>query len=276
MSLSTVLDQVRQRTGTQDLFTRAGITAFQSAVRTDLGNISSQWNTALKPLLDAIAEPSGVDALVKGLAGNTLWSNVDATVGSNSVFYSTALSRKLTIKESLEVLANQISNMTKQGIAALSFVPYAANITGGFTDATNAQQLTNLLTLGSGVFELTTYPDTVGVLYLNSSTQLWAQAQADSVSKGATAFKAVQQETSDGLKYMLRQGQAVFASSRWDVAPTNVGQIVYLSAANAGKFTSTAPSTSTNVVQTLGWVTAINGSNISVYLDLNQIYSVVP
>jgi hypothetical protein len=276
MSLSSVLDQVRQRTGTQDLFTRVGITAFQSAVRTDLGNISSQWNTALKPLLDAIAEPSGVDALVKGLAGNTLWSNVDATAGSNSVFYSTALSRKLTIKESLEVLATQISSITKQGIAALSLVPYASNITGGFSTATNAQQLTNLLTLGSGVFELTTYPDTVGVLYLNSSTQLWAAAQADAVSKGAAALKAVQQETSDGLKYMLRQGRAVFASSRWDVVPTTVGQIIYLSAANAGKFTSTAPSASTNVVQTLGWVTGISGSDISVYLDLNQIYSVVP
>ena len=278
--LSTVLDRIRQRTGTQDLFTRAGLSAFQAAVRTDFGNIASQWNGTIYPLLSSIAEPTGIDALVKGLAGNTLWSDVDAAAGSNSIFYSSSLGRKLTIKESLEVVATQLASLANSGGAsALDKVSYVADLVKAFPEATNAQELTNVLVQGLGIFVPALMPTDGGIFYLDPATDTWVQAQADTDAHGVKQLKiGYLGEFGGPVPFAIRQGLATLPATVWsDTVPTHIGQKVYLSTATAGMVQSAVPAASGNVINVLGYVIKINGNNtFDLYVDINENYTVVP
>jgi hypothetical protein len=281
MSLSSVLDRVRQRTGTQDLFTRSGLTAFQSAVKTDFGNIASQWNTALYPLLASIAEPSGVDALVKGLSGNTLWSDVDATVGSNSLFWSATLGRRLTIKESLDVLAVQLAAASRAGFSSLLSIPYAATRDLFFDNETNARAVVDVLIVGSGAFQVPNPPEGSGVFYLDTGGEEWLPAQADTAANGVGVFKAIHIDSADGGNgYMLRHGIGRITDpvSAWsDTPPTVIGSPIYLSTSDAGLYQSAIPADTDEAVNIIGYVLAVNeDDSIDVYYDLNETFTVIP
>ncbi len=111
--LSDEIAALVQRTGTNtaDLSSQRSRRAFTSNVRADLANVIYQINTVYKPLISALSSTVSLNALDFGLSGNVIFSDVNATSGSGSVYYDSGNSRAKTVKESFDALLTEISEL---------------------------------------------------------------------------------------------------------------------------------------------------------------------
>src|SRR5688572_11239152 len=80
----------------------------------DLGELNSQWNDRLVPLLDAL--PNGtegssdfVDAFANGLDGKTMFVDSDSTVSEESAYFNAAADRPNTLKEQISAIYSTIT-----------------------------------------------------------------------------------------------------------------------------------------------------------------------
>jgi len=113
MPLSTQLESVVQRTGaiSGQLASASQRAAFLTASRRDLANVISQLNTVYYVLANTLISEAGLDALDKGLSGNVIKSNVDASAVSASIYWNTIKTRPNTLKESLDIVVSELSRL---------------------------------------------------------------------------------------------------------------------------------------------------------------------
>ena len=96
-----------QRTGLQNLLSKAGLALFQKAVIQDLSALFNIVNSVYRPVLSHFAEDL-YDPMTYGVVGNNIYANTEATSASKSVFYSTEAGRKTTVTEAIDILLARI------------------------------------------------------------------------------------------------------------------------------------------------------------------------
>ena len=106
--LSTLLNIVYQRSGLQNLLDIRGLNQFQQGVIRDISSLVYQLNTIYKPLVSNLAEFTDNLPLERGMAGDTLWADTQATSDSKALLWSSDAVRKTTVKEALEHLLARI------------------------------------------------------------------------------------------------------------------------------------------------------------------------
>lgn len=83
-------------------------------IASDLAAITSEWNNKLHPLLASIPDGTddvNVDAFLNGLDGKQLYTDQNATdTSDNGELWSTAYSRPLTIKETIDSMKDEIES----------------------------------------------------------------------------------------------------------------------------------------------------------------------
>ena len=150
--LANVLEQVIQRTGrtTGNLQTRSERILFQDAVRKDIAAVSDQLNSVYSPLVTTLVQVAGLDALEVGLAGNVIYTDLNATANSAGAYWDSGNVRKRSIKETVDVLLAEISRI-ENSVAASAASPYddAPILAGLATDVLNLTQLRKD-TMGTG------------------------------------------------------------------------------------------------------------------------------
>lgn len=124
--LEDTLEEVSVRTGSVNLInTPAKRKRFQNHVRTDLSSLMSQWNTVSYVLFNQLSKVDGIDALEKGLCGNTIYTHIDATsLDYGLAYWDPGLSRKRTIKETIDVLLGEISRLENSIVTQIDVTPY--------------------------------------------------------------------------------------------------------------------------------------------------------
>jgi hypothetical protein len=120
MPLSTDLEILTQRTGASSgtLQTVAQRTAHVANTKADIANLINQLNTVYYPLMVKLAEVTGVDPQTLGLSGNAIYTHVEANSSGAEVYYDSGLGRKLTIKETVDVLLAEIARIENAITAA--------------------------------------------------------------------------------------------------------------------------------------------------------------
>lgn len=112
MQLQDELDTVLQRaSGSSVLATSEERLRFTLNVKRDLANIFYQWNTVMYPLLQGLPVDTGTESLDVGLGGNTLYTDTESTEDSPSMYYTTDLGRRRTIRESFDVVLSEIARL---------------------------------------------------------------------------------------------------------------------------------------------------------------------
>lgn len=111
----------------------------------DLTNVSTQWNSALVPLLSTIPDgDNDLDAFTNGLDGRTLYVNSSVTAADNSVYWNTGSSRPNSLKEQVDNLYTLINNSVDDLQSLItSSLPAASEIqikdSGNLYDSTNVE-----------------------------------------------------------------------------------------------------------------------------------------
>jgi len=117
--LANKLKVLRQQTGENR---NATIT-----VAGDLSRIIAQLNEVVYPLLASLPSTGSghdVEALDYGLSGNAILTDVGASAGSGSVYYSTASGRPTTLKESFAALQTQLVALKEEVDRLNEFAEY--------------------------------------------------------------------------------------------------------------------------------------------------------
>jgi hypothetical protein len=97
------------------------LVADRSVVK-DLAGIVEQLNEVNYPLFDALPSTGkghNIDALDYGLSGNVVFTDVEASLGSEPVYWNTAQGRPCTVKESLEEVSARLVGLDNT-VAALN------------------------------------------------------------------------------------------------------------------------------------------------------------
>lgn len=125
-NLNDELQRMVQRSGanTGRMRTEAERAAFASSVRTDIASIMYQLNTVYYELASTLSNETDINALDKGLAGNSIFTHVDATAASADAYWSSDLSRTRTIKETVDVLLAEITRLENEIQSALNADEY--------------------------------------------------------------------------------------------------------------------------------------------------------
>ncbi len=138
MSLSTELDNLTQRTSSAsgNLNTSSQRQQLMRSIRSDLSSLMAQHNNVSHPIFQSLVESQALS----GLDGRSVYSNWESTSSSGEVYWSSTLSRALTIEESLNVLngyivsiQNQIESISSSSFDAsniYSFAGMAGNFDG--------------------------------------------------------------------------------------------------------------------------------------------------
>lgn len=100
------LATVVPRTGGQ-----ATQSAFNAAVALDIATLTDQLNSVYYELARTLAQEDSIDAVQFGLSGNSLYTHIDATVGSGSVYWNSTNLRGNTVKETVDVLLTEINRL---------------------------------------------------------------------------------------------------------------------------------------------------------------------
>lgn len=77
----------------------------------DLASIANQLNSIYKPLVSGLADDIGVSTLDTGYSGNIIYTDQNASIGSNQLFWDNALSRKRTVKETVDIIASELTRL---------------------------------------------------------------------------------------------------------------------------------------------------------------------
>lgn len=117
MSLSTKLDTLTQRTSSAagSLNTSSQRQQLLRSIRSDISALMAQHNDVSHPLYDHLVDGQALN----GLDGRSVYSNWEATSASGDLYWSSGLSRALTIQESMNVLNGYIVSIENQ-LAAIS------------------------------------------------------------------------------------------------------------------------------------------------------------
>lgn len=115
--LNSELEQISQRTGmTFDLMSGDGRHRFLSALTGDLSTIIYQINNVYFPLISKLTSLDEIDALEKGITGNTIYADIDAEFGSGNLLWDSVLERPRTIKEGFDVLLTMLGDLQTSNI----------------------------------------------------------------------------------------------------------------------------------------------------------------
>jgi hypothetical protein len=89
------------------------------AISDDISTIVNQWNTIAYPLFATLVSIEGTEALTLGLAGDTIYTSIQATLDGSSCYWNSDDSRAKSIKESFDYLLSEIVRIDNS-IAMLS------------------------------------------------------------------------------------------------------------------------------------------------------------
>lgn len=124
-TLNTLLSKIVQRTsGSSDLDTSTGRTAFAAAVSSDLSSVISQLNQVHYELVRNISSTVTLDGVDKGLSGNVIFSHIDATKANGTVYWDSVNARPKTLKETIDSLLSEISRLENEIARTFEVDPY--------------------------------------------------------------------------------------------------------------------------------------------------------
>lgn len=112
-TLNQELNSLVQRTGSASnrLDTVSQRTSFASNVRADLANLVNVHNSITLPLFESLISEVGLEALDFGIAGNVIKTDLNASAGSATAYWSSELGRARSIKETIDVLLVEIAEL---------------------------------------------------------------------------------------------------------------------------------------------------------------------
>lgn len=120
-NLLDLLDTVTQRTsGYGTSFTKTSEQAlFNKAVKEDISNLVTQLNGVYMPAFAGLGSGGTRDALSLAISGNSIITSRLSNASSDPIFYDTATSSQLTVKESFDATIARF-NVLETSVSALS------------------------------------------------------------------------------------------------------------------------------------------------------------
>jgi len=115
-NINDTLDLVTQRTGSTSGSPQneAEAAGFRTGIKLDIASVMNQMNNVYYPLFSTLSSTDAANALTLGLAGNVLFTHIGATAADASAYWDAGLARTRTIKETVDVLLTQISDLENQ------------------------------------------------------------------------------------------------------------------------------------------------------------------
>lgn len=111
-SILKELKQITQRSGgSVTLSNNSQLIRFASSVNEDIAQLAAQLNKVYNPLVSKLFESGSVRPLSKGLVGNVIYTNIDAEKGDALVYFDEVSNRPRTIKETIDVLLTEMSDL---------------------------------------------------------------------------------------------------------------------------------------------------------------------
>lgn len=111
--LNQELEQLVQKSGgaAGTLSTDQQRLLFSKRVIGDLSNIIYQMNNVYYPLFATLSSTNTLNALDFGLSGNILFTHINATQASSSLFYDNVTGRPRTVKETIDVVLTELQRI---------------------------------------------------------------------------------------------------------------------------------------------------------------------